>query len=102
MSRVVEITDSVQEEIFIRNNPRAVIFFGSAMCGHCRTMAPIYERLVNKYPTVANAHVETSRVKVTDLAGVPVFVGYKNGQPVDMVVGALENDLITMIETEIS
>lgn len=99
MSRITEITDIQEEAAFVANNLLAVIFFGSSGCSHCRHIAPIYERLPDRYPQVAFAHVETSLVEVDGLDGVPTFAAYKRGNPVDKLVGADERGLINMIES---
>lgn len=102
MSRVIEITNSTEENNFINNNGKAVIFFGSERCHYCRNMIPIYQNLANKYPDVAFAHVEISRVAVDGLdSGVPLFIGYKNGVHVGTVLGANTNALSSMIENNI-
>ncbi|CAH6418458.1 Hypothetical protein HVR_LOCUS162 [uncultured virus] len=98
-TRIVEITDLQEEAVFTGNNPLAVIFFGSIRCSHCRSMTPVYEKLSNKYLRVAFGHVETSLVEVDDLDGVPTFVAYKQGTPVNKVLGAGERALINMIES---
>lgn len=99
MSRVVEISDMEEESSFITSNPSAIIFFGSVRCSHCRAIAPIYEKLSQKYGNVAFGHVETSLVEVNDLAGVPTFAAYKGAVPVDKLVGASEKGLISLIES---
>lgn len=104
MSHVIQITNSEESDNFIANNLRGVIFFGSVRCPHCRTMAPIYEQLANKYTStnvVAFAHVETSEVEVDNLDGVPVFVAYKDHKPIDTVLGARPEALTTMIQQKL-
>lgn len=101
MSRVVNITNSDESDAFIARYPRGIIFFGSIRCPHCRTMTPVYENLADKYKSVGFGHVETSKVEVDNLDGVPVFVGYKNGNPIETVIGARPEALITMIERKL-
>ena len=98
-TRVIEITNSDESDIFIKNNNLCVIFYGSVRCPHCRTMSPIYDNLAEKYKTIAFGHVETSKIKVDNLDGVPVFVGYKYQEPFDQVIGANPDALIEMINT---
>jgi thiol-disulfide isomerase/thioredoxin len=98
MAPIVEIKNSDDSDNFINGNSRAVIFFGSSSCGHCRSMKPIYDDLARSYPNIAFAHVETNNVKTNDLEGVPAFVAYYNREPVDQVLGARENALRAMIQ----
>lgn len=101
MSRVLEITNLQEHDSFIANNDLAVIFFGSDRCQHCRNMVPVVENLADQYPSVAFAHIEVTKVKVENIKGVPAFVGYKMGNPVDIVIGADPEQLIDMIETKL-
>jgi thiol-disulfide isomerase/thioredoxin len=80
---------------------RLVIFFGSSSCSHCRNMAPIFEKLAREYPSVAFAKVDISKVKVANVDAVPVFVGYKNGVPVEVMLGATRDELIKMIKNDL-
>jgi len=97
MTSVSEITNAPEHDYFIIQNPRALIFFGSERCGHCREMNPVYEQLARAYPTVAFAHIEVSKVKTDNIDGVPVFVGYRDGEYVNMVVGARKKELLLLI-----
>lgn len=101
VTQVIEITNFPQQQKFISDNDRAVIFFGSSHCGHCGHMAPIYEGMPAKYPTVKFAHVETTRVKTQNINGVPVFVHYLRGEPVGVVLGADPKQLSKTIETNL-
>jgi len=96
-----EITDVVQHDSFIAKNPRGIMFYGSVRCPHCRNMKPVVDRMIQQYPSVAFSHVETTQVEVIHVDGVPVFVGYKNGSPVDVVIGASPEDLKDLIEKKL-
>ena len=99
MSHIVEITDSAEEESLIANNEKCVIFFGSQQCPHCRDIVPIYQELSNTYPSIGFAHVETSQVEVSNLDGVPVFVGYRNQECIDIALGASKKYLLNLIQS---
>ena len=101
MSKVAEITNATENNSFIANNNKSVIFFGSMMCSHCRDMIPVVEDLANEYPSVKFAHVEITEVDVDNVDGVPAFVGYKNHNPIDMVLGASPEKLRKMVETKL-
>ena len=101
MSRVVEINSVNAQNSFISSNSRAVIFFGSERCGHCRSMKLLFNKLSNKYTNISFGHIEVTKVKVANLQGVPVFVAYRDHNPLDSVVGSKEQELIKMIETRL-
>lgn len=99
MSRAVEITNDQEEQIFIDNNPRALIFFGSIKCSHCRNMVPVIDKMSLEYPSIAFGHVEVTNVDVENVNGVPVFVGYLNQVPIEVIEGARPEKLKTMLES---
>lgn len=99
MSRVLEITDDRQHDMFIASNDKCVIFFGSDYCHNCHDMVPVIEDLARKYPNVRFSHIETTKVKVKDINGVPVFVSYKRQEPIDMVLGADKERVMSMVNT---
>ena len=101
MSRIIEINNFNDHESFIHNNERGVIFFGSVNCPHCHDMVPFFQDISVKYPNVGFAHVEVTKVDVDNVNGVPVFVAYQAGNPVDTVVGARTKSLVNMIETKL-
>jgi len=101
MSRIVEINSSEDENYLIANNTRVLIFFGSLRCPHCVNIEPTYQKLSKQYTNVVFAHVETTRVSVDNLSGVPAFIAYKNHNYVGSVVGAREGALVEMIETKL-
>src|SRR5438132_8823209 len=100
MAQIVEITNGVQHQDFIRNNRAGVIFFGKSTCPHCQAMTPYFSELARRYSgRVKFGHVEVSRVEVKDIDGVPVFVVYRNGAPVDRVVGEDKDGLRNLIDS---
>jgi len=96
-----EITNWDSCESFLRDNKRAIIFFGSISCGHCRNIASFVKELTQQYPHVAFAHVEQSRVNCNNLKSMPTFVAYIDGEPKAQVVGAYRDKLQSMIMTEL-
>lgn len=98
MDRIVELNNYEEHNNFINSNPSCVIFFGSQNCGHCKNMVIPFEDLAEKYSNVGFAHVEVNKTPTigTD-NGVPIFVGYKNKQPFDQILGANNNALSTMV-----
>lgn len=101
MAQVFEITNVVQHDSFIANNRSGVMFYGSKRCPHCRNMKPVIERMAQKYPSVAFSHVETTEVEVVHINEIPVFIGYKNGVPIDIVMGADSDGLTQLIEKKL-
>lgn len=99
---VTELTSDYHEQQFINTHERAVIFFGSERCPHCRDMVPVIHDMARKYSSIGFAHVEVSEIEVENVKGVPVFVGYRNQNPVEVIVGARVKALTEMITTKLA
>lgn len=100
-SKVSEIADTEDERVFITGNDRCIIFFGAEFCGHCIAMITVVDDMCKKYPSIAFAHVETTKVKCASVSGTPVFVCYKKGKPVHVVLGADPQGLTSVITTKL-
>lgn len=100
---IVEITNYTDHQNFIKDNERAVIFFGSKNCGHCTHIAPIFKTIAIEYPEIKFGHVEVTKVKTKNIdgVGVPQFVGYVRTVPVEVIVGASPDDIVAMLEQKI-
>ncbi|CAN5913604.1 thioredoxin family protein [soil metagenome] len=61
--------EPTREEIERTEGP-VLLEFGSAQCGHCRTLAPRLEKLLEEYPDVQH-------IKVEDGSGKPLGRSFK-------------------------
>lgn len=104
MPRVTQLQTRQQEDSRITTSPFLVVLFKHPRCGHCVTLSPKFEALSDRYPNVDFAVVDTSTTKALDLEGVPTMAVYKNGQCVDVIVGAddrrLQQDLDNFVGTQ--
>jgi thioredoxin 2 len=93
-SIVRELTDQNFQEI-VNNTPLPVLVdFYSPTCGPCQALAPGIIQLAKEYAGRAViCKLDTSRHQMTagrfQIRGVPTLIFFKNGQPVDQVVGAV-------------
>lgn len=93
MPRIIELHTRTQEDSLINTSPALVILFKNPRCGHCITLTPKFEALSDQYPNVYFGQVDTATTKAIDLEGVPTMAVYKNGQCIDVIVGADEDRL---------
>jgi len=92
MAKPVEVTDANFEEA-LRNHPLVLVDFWAEWCAPCRMIAPILEELAQEYEgklLVAKLDVDENpktamRYRVMS---IPTVILFKNGQPVEVLVGA--------------
>ncbi|MCA9773082.1 MAG: thioredoxin, partial [Myxococcales bacterium] len=71
-------------------------------CGPCRSIAPIFEELAEKY----QGQVKFAKINVDDnqqtpaqfgVRGIPTLILFKDGKVVDQVVGAVPRPQLTAL-----
>ncbi len=90
---IVRLTRSDFDRQISGNKPVFVDFW-AAWCGPCRTMEPVVERLAAKYGGRVvfgklNVDEESELATRYDVQSIPMFMVFKNGQPVDATIGAV-------------
>ncbi|BCU69243.1 thioredoxin [Stygiolobus caldivivus] len=95
---VVAHLDSNNFDSFIASHKIAVVDFWAEWCAPCLILAPIIEELAHDYPQVGFGKVNSdenpdisSRYGVMSL---PTVIFFKNGEPVDEVLGAVPREEI--------
>jgi thioredoxin len=77
-------------------NRLIVVDFSAEWCGPCKMIAPVYEALAAKTPSVTFIHVDVDKVNVDDaqgVSGIPTFKFFKNGSQIYEFSGADESQL---------
>lgn len=90
---ILHLTNSNFDEQINGGKPVFVDFW-AAWCGPCRTMEPVVERLAAKYDGKLvfgklNVDEESEIATRYDVQSIPMFMIFKNGQPVDATIGAV-------------
>ena len=90
---VVELTDQNFKDLVTDANLPVLVDFYSPTCGPCKILAPVIEQLASQYGgRVAVCKLDTSRYQMAaaqfQIRGVPTLIFFKNGKPVDQMVGA--------------
>ncbi len=89
----VNLTSSNFEEV-LKNNRYVVVDFWAEWCAPCKMMAPIIDELARDYAgDVVFGKVNTSEEQGIanrfGITAIPTLIFFRNGKPVDKVVGAL-------------
>jgi putative thioredoxin len=102
MQHVVDVTDADFEKVVIEGSMErpVVVDLWADWCGPCKTLGPILEKvaverggafLLAKLDVDANA-VGNALLQAVRAQGIPTVVAFKDGQPVNMFIGAYPED----------
>jgi len=100
MSNVGEVTDATFEQEVLKSSVPVLVDFWAPWCGPCRAVAPVVEEIANEY----NGKLKVLKLNTDDnpktaqsyrISGIPSLMVFKNGQPVEQVVGAVPKATIS-------
>lgn len=102
---VNELNSSNFEQTISSEIPTLVDFWAE-WCGPCRAMHPVFTRLARKFKKIrfARLNIDENRDIATKLGiqAIPIFIMFKNGKPVDRLVGAVGEPGINLIAQKFS
>ena len=98
-------TDNFNQEV-LGNSGVTVVDFYANWCGPCRKMGPILEEVETELTGVKFAKINTDEnlnmAKQYQVSGLPTLMVFKNGEPVERIVGLMpKSSIITNIEKHI-
>lgn len=86
---VKELTDAD----FSKEVEQGVVFvdFWAAWCGPCKMMAPVYEKMAQKYPSIKFAKLNTDqnmeKASEYGITGIPCIMIFKGGREIERITG---------------
>ena len=89
----VHATDKDFDKKVLQHKGFVVVDFWAEWCGPCRIIGPVLEELSNEYQEklkVVKLNVDENQkiAQDYDVRSIPTLIFFKDGKPVDMVIGA--------------
>jgi len=93
-ARPVEVTDQTFNREVLSYGGAVLLDCWAPWCGPCRTVAPVLDQLAQEYAgriRIAKLNVDENPMTASrfQIQSIPTMLLFKNGAPVDRLVGAL-------------
>ena len=95
----MEISDQSFEEAVIKSNKPTLVDFWAPWCGPCRMVAPVIDKLSEKYKDKfnfckLNVDENPKTAAKFNVMSIPTIMLFKDGKVADSVVGAVPEDTL--------
>ena len=100
----MELRETDFEELVLDSDRPVLVDFWASWCPPCKMMQPVMEKLsvkVSDWADVYSVNIDRNPTLASQyqISGVPTFVAFAGGEPIDRKTGALtENQLTTLLK----
>ena len=98
--------DSTNFEQMVSSGTPTLVDFWAEWCAPCRSMHPVFTRMARKFKKIrfARLNIDQNQEIATRLGiqSIPIFIMFKDGNPVDKVIGAVGEPGINLIAQKYS
>jgi thioredoxin 1 len=97
MAKAVEVTDGTFEEVVLKAERPTIVDFWAVWCGPCKMIAPVLEEIANDYEEqlqVVKLDVDQNGQSAMQFGvmSIPTLILFKEGQPVERIVGFMPKE----------
>ncbi len=94
MAKPVVVTDATFEEMVLKSDVPVLNDFWAEWCGPCKMIAPILDEIAEEYDgrlKVTKLDIDRNQAAMMayGIMSIPTLILFKNGQPVERLVGAM-------------
>ncbi|MBC63789.1 MAG: thioredoxin [Chloroflexi bacterium] len=99
MSKPIEVTEQSFKEQVLDSEIPVLVDFWAEWCGPCKMIAPVVEELATEFDgkmSFAKVDVDSNPSISTNygIRSIPTLMIFKNGEPVDQIVGAVGKNIL--------